>query len=347
MVKSVKELKQAHGVPCGAGSRHAGCSYSSFKRWSSRLERGEPPVKLPGPKKAQRPDYGELARELGRLKHGRKRSQGMGALCRRHQDSVSRRQLRKMAEAARDELRRERERKMTRITWLCPNVAWSMDDTERYGKERCLHTIQDLASRYKFPPLAGPLPHGSQVARHLERLFAQYGTPLFLKRDNGSNLNHAAVNDLLEDRLVIPLNSPAYYAPYNGAIERTQGDYHRRLDKLFSQDYERENQQVCSQLAAHEMNHQPMDCLGGLIPCRVHFGGAAKVFNRRKRKEAYDWIRDRSLAIMEEINTAKIITTETAWRAACLSWLLQNGLVIQQKGRNCYPISPEYWLINN
>ena len=37
---------------------------------------------------------------------------------------------------------------------------------------------------YKLPPLAtGKAPLGVEVAAHLQRLFEQFGRPLFLKRD--------------------------------------------------------------------------------------------------------------------------------------------------------------------
>jgi hypothetical protein len=53
----------------------------------------------------------------------------------------------------------------------------------------------------------------------LEQLFLHDGPPLVLKRDNGSNLNHQAVDEVLARYLVIPLNSPPHYPPYNGAME--------------------------------------------------------------------------------------------------------------------------------
>ena len=40
-----------------------------------------------------------------------------------------------------------------------------------------------------------------------------------LKRDNGSNLNHQAVDEVLSRYLVIPLNSPPHDPPYNGGME--------------------------------------------------------------------------------------------------------------------------------
>jgi hypothetical protein len=53
----------------------------------------------------------------------------------------------------------------------------------------------------------------------LEQRFLQHGPPLVLKRDNGSNLNQQAVNEVLACYLVMPLTSPADYAPYNGGME--------------------------------------------------------------------------------------------------------------------------------
>ena len=57
------------------------------------------------------------------------------------------------------------------------------------------------------------------MAVRLEQLFLRHGPPLVLKRDNGSNLNHQAVDEVLTRYLVIPLNSPPHYPPYNGGME--------------------------------------------------------------------------------------------------------------------------------
>lgn len=105
-----------------------------------------------------------------------------------------------------------------------PYLAWAIDATER-GRDRCgrklfVHAVQDLCSRYRFAPLVAVESKGAAVAQHLERLFQRHGPPLFLKRDNGSPLNAAEVDAVLAEHGVIPLNSPAYYPRYNGAIER-------------------------------------------------------------------------------------------------------------------------------
>jgi hypothetical protein len=49
---------------------------------------------------------------------------------------------------------------------------------------------------------------GETVGVRLEQLFLQHGPPLVLKRDNGSNLNQQAVDEVLARYLVLPLNSP-------------------------------------------------------------------------------------------------------------------------------------------
>ncbi|HUI05919.1 MAG TPA: transposase family protein [Verrucomicrobiae bacterium] len=133
-----------------------------------------------------------------------------------------------MAEGTRGEILRERQAEQRRIHWQIPGAVWSMDPTEltlpcddQCRKLRLL-PVMDLASRYKFAPWAGEHLTGEQVAAHLDELFRRHGPPLVLKRDNGSNLNDEAVNELLSRWLVIPLNSPPHYPPYNGGMERAQ-----------------------------------------------------------------------------------------------------------------------------
>ena len=97
-----------------------------------------------------------------------------------------------------------------------------------------------------------------KIAVHLERLFKQYGAPLFLKRDNAGNLNHGCVNEVLTKYWVIPFNSPTYYPPYNGGIEKSQGEVkqwlRRHCSSLKQQKIMLEN---LTQNALHELNHMP------------------------------------------------------------------------------------------
>ncbi|MBP1752655.1 MAG: hypothetical protein H6Q57_1491 [Geobacteraceae bacterium] len=41
------------------------------------------------------------------------------------------------------------------------------------------------------------------------------GVPLVLKRDNEEAIHHNAVNDVLSESSVLPLNNPECYAPCN------------------------------------------------------------------------------------------------------------------------------------
>ena len=105
-----------------------------------------------------------------------------------------------------------------------------MDDCQNpagvAGGKLHLHNLGDLCSQYKFAPLASAsIPCGEELAGHLEQLFCRFGAPLFCKRDNGGNLNHLAVNRLLEQSFVIPINNPPNTARYNGAIEQSQGEF--------------------------------------------------------------------------------------------------------------------------
>ena len=48
-------------------------------------------------------------------------------------------------------------------------------------------------------------------------------------------LNSACLRSQMQESFVLPLNSPGYYAPYNGAIEESQREVKKNLrDKLVS-----------------------------------------------------------------------------------------------------------------
>src|SRR5208337_4645521 len=104
--------------------------------------------------------------------------------------------------AARHDLNALHRQNLRRIHWNVPNVAWSMDSCEygqrdKAGAKMYLNQMQDLASRYKFNPMTGDVPCGEEISGYLTATFNHFGAPLLLKRDNGGNLNHSAVNDTL------------------------------------------------------------------------------------------------------------------------------------------------------
>ena len=204
-------------------------SYPSFTRWRMRRKKDMPLVRQPGPPKVKPPDFSRIERDIARLSHGHNRTQGTGALYMRYGSCVSRRKLQGMVAMARHDLNTLHRQNLRHIRWNVPNVAWSMDPCEyeqrdATGAKVYLNQTQDLASRYKFMPMTGEVPCGEEISGYLAATFKRFGAPLLLKRDNGGNLNHAAVNDVLADYFVVPVNSPVHYPPYNGAIEEAQAE---------------------------------------------------------------------------------------------------------------------------
>ena len=234
---------------------------------------------------------------------------------------------------ARAELRRERQALQRRITWNVPGVVWAMDDAELgrdpQGRKIVLHNLQDLASRYKLDPA------GEAVAAHVEAQWAEGTVPLVLKRDNGSNLNHKAVNGRLAEYGVIPLNSPAHYPPYNGAIERSQDEMKQRLGPWVHDLHG--DLQLHAQVAAHELNHKLRRSLRGQTACAVFSSGKRNTaaYTRRKRKEIYEQIKALAIEIVQamrgarcpEVDAEPIETATTVWRLAVETWLHRHGLI--------------------
>jgi hypothetical protein len=339
IVSSMAKLKAQTGIPYSVQCSAHGTAYSSTMRWRSRIKRTREPVMAPGPKKIEPLDLNALTDRINELRHGRKRTAGTGALYELASAQISRRELQALVTEARRQENRDRRAREYRIEWNCPGLVWAMDDTEYPGPDdkRNIHTLRDLGSRYTFEPFTGiGLPCGEEVAGNLARLFSEHGPPLFLKRDNGGNLNHHVVDCILSENMVIPVNSPAYYAPYNGGIEKTQFEIkHKLADRTWSSD---EEFALHAALAAHDLNHRKRRCLRGRIPCSQFFGphNTARRFTKRKRKEVYDQIIRRSSVIAALVQDA--CSVDTAWRIAVESWLLDHGFIAMSKTRKCYPV---------
>ena len=217
-----------------------------------------------------------------------------------------------------------------------------MDDTEyqpdpNYPKAY-LHNVQDLGSRYKLSPLVtSRLADGDQIAAHLHGLFRDYGPPLFLKRDNGGNLNHRDIEHLLESFLVIPLNSPCHYPPYNGGIERAQGEIKERISRHDEQP--RAFLAIQAELDLENLNHRRRPTLGNRSACELFAAGRnlARAYTRPRRKEVYDWIQKKTLDSIEQ----SCYDADMAWRLAVETWLLENGFITVSGNPNVLPHFPE------
>ncbi len=318
----------------------------SFNRWRDRIRRDKVLMNRPGPKKVEPFDPSVLNAEIRLLDHARKRSTGTIELYQRHRFSISRRELGRMVERVRQDLVADHRRHLRRIEWVMPGVAWAMDGTEYdvgLGGKIYLCNTQDLGSRYKFLPMAGEYPVGEEVAGYLSEKFDRYGAPLVLKRDNEGNMNHSVINDLLSESFVLPLNSPEYYAPYNGAIEESQREVKRCLrDKLALGLPDRsEHLAAYAEAAVNDLNHRHRPCLNGKTSCQLFFGSTNKPkFSKRERREIYDIIMEKAERILSAMNQSGQPTRESAWRIAVESWLKTKGFIKIQINQKCHPILP-------
>jgi len=333
MVLQIKRTKASDGLTYKDQCESMKIPYSTFMRWKTRMNEGREPIAVPGPRKVEPLDIKGLEERVLELRHGRRRTVGTGALYEECREQISRRDLGLIIRGA----RKDRNAEYAHIIWHKPGMIWGLDDA-RYrsqimGELFYLHTVQDICSRYKFKPLVDmSLAKGPTVAANLERLFGEHGAPLFLKRDYGSNLNHRDVEDLLAEMCVIPLNSPPHYPQYNGGIERAQRELKSWLaerDPLNVREA-----QAHAEMAAHDLNHQYRQSLSGKTSCSIFNNTPKTTYNKRQRKEIYDWIKEMSLCI---IASEERLPMHAAWRVAAEIWLRKHGFVTVVSRRKCYP----------
>ena len=335
-------------MPYGVICKTLQLPLASFNRWRGKIWGNVVLIKSPGPKKVEPFDPSVLDTEIRLLDHGVKRSTGTTELYQRYRFSVSRRELGQMVEQVRQDLVADHRRHLRRIEWRTPGVAWAMDGTEYdvgLADKVYLCNMQDLSSRYKFLPLVGEYPVGEEVAGYLSEKFGRYGAPLVLKRDNEGNMNHLAINDVLAESFVLPLNSPEYYAPYNGAIEESQWEVKRSLrEKLMSGSADcRDHVAAYAEAAVNDLNHRIRPCLNGRTSCQVFFVSTDKpVFTKRERRGIYDWVLERVERILSTMNQSGQAVRESAWRIAVESWLRSKGYIRVHINQKCHPILPPF-----
>jgi hypothetical protein len=293
-------------------------AYSTLLRWQARAKAGQAVVQKAGPKKKPLLDGAVLRQQIQRLSHGPRRCSGTGALHEQWSEFISRRQFQEM-------VAQERQNKiddMKRITWHRPGVAWSLDTTE-YGSMK-ITPLRDLASKYQIPtPLVGASEDGAQIALYLDRLFRQEGPPLFLKRDLGSPLNCLAVDTVLEQHLVLPLNSPPGYPRYNGSAERGMQDLKSALDQLRRRALMQDVPMVVEvELATHELNHRRRRILGGLTPCQVYHDPLRRLcLHRTVRRRIFREVLEQFWQIARCMPERNRHTLNAAWRLLVEDWL--------------------------
>lgn len=331
-------MSQQIQTNCGLTTRqlcdHLALTYGTLLRWRRRAGNGLPLLARPGPKKLGPLPIEELRKEIEQLVHNKKRTAGSGAIYRRMSGAISRRDLIRLVTHERLKQNGQRRRSFKRIVWKEPNLAWAIDATE-YGRDqagRKLYVIatQDMASRYSFEPLLTIDPNGEQVAAHVLELFRQHGPPLFLKRDNGSIFNNQSIDGLLAKECVIPLNSPAYYPPYNGAIEKGIRELKENLHACLPPAIKAWHPQAVAPLAnaaAHLRNCRPRRSLAGHTAAEAYHHQTRSRFGKRERHMTFEWIKLRSNATIQEMDKPDRRSIHAAWRHAAETWLRCQGLI--------------------
>ncbi len=331
LVRSATVLRQKHRLGWDPLSRAIGMPLKRLRRWSLRVSQNQPRVMRPGPLK-ESPAPPTLAQEVSNLRHGAKRSRGVCELQRRYERVVSRRDLQSMVTQARREHHRRRRESWRRVEWLTAQVAWAFDGTDsakdHRGERLVLHPMSDLASRYRFEPLVGFEADGKEIARWVDRHCEQHGAPLFLKRDNGSPLNHRAVNEILERRGIIPLNSPPRYPRYNGCVENSVRELKDRAG-LRHAPPEGWRIEPCLQRVRQVVqtsNHTPRRCLGRKTAHEL-YSSLRGSWTIEERKTILGWLDVRQREIIQSMRDAGPRAQAKAWRKAVEQWLVSHGHV--------------------
>ena len=329
----LKDLQSSTGTSARALSPALGLGYRRLRRWQQRAEAGEPVLRRPGPQKTGPLPLADLRHDIEQLRHGRQRSHGVLALQERYRPVISRRDLAQLVateRAARELARRQRGQ---RVQWHEPDVAWVIDATERgadrAGRKLMVHAVQDLCTRHRFAPLVAVESKGLAIARHLAGLFRRHGAPLFLKRDNGSPLNHAAVDAVLAEHGVIPLNSPVHYPKYNGAVEKGIRDLKDALGECLPQAQRWQPAQLRPYLLAvhHALNCRRRRSLHGQTACEAYAHRPRHRFNQRARHTVLALISLRAKASISQLERMDQRSVDAAWRHAVEAWLVCQGLI--------------------
>jgi hypothetical protein len=103
-------------------------------------------------------------------------------------------------------------------------------------------------------------------------------------------------------------------APYNWAVELTQGEFKGYLDRWSWKAAGTGSQALLAECAAHDLNHQPRRCLGAGAACRAYFGKTRIRYSMRKRASGYRWVR--YLAAEVSVRAGEPAITPASWRIA-------------------------------
>jgi transposase InsO family protein len=342
----IAQLQRQSGLSAHETSEVLGLGYRRLLRWQHRAGAGVPALALPGPKKSGPLPLEEVRAEVAALRHHRCRTSGTTAVYEKHQGAISRRELAHLVAEERGRQEGARRQVYRRVTWHQPNVAWAIDATERgrdrLGRKLYVHAVQDLCSRYRFAPLVALESRGAAVADHLGKLFRRHGAPLFLKRDNGSPLNCTEVDAVLADYGVIPLNSPAHYPRYNGAIERGIREVQEALGECLVRPVRWQPKAILPYVLAvqHALNCKPRRVLHRHTATESYQHQPHASYSKRERLAIFEWIRIHAKDRMQQLEKLDQRSVLAAWRRAAETWLRCQGLITVSINQKVLPNLP-------
>lgn len=305
---------------------------ATFFRYQHRSEFGQP---LWGPRGKPRAVTAEddmvkalLASQWRRQRH---RTPGV-AEAKAQYPELTEAHLQALVNEVRTELTREAAQAQISVQYHEPHLIWSMDIFERWYRGTKFHVLQviDLGSRIKFDPAIKPGAfEGEEVACHVNRLMRQHGAPLFLKRDNGSNLNSHEVLELLNLFSVMAFNSPPGCPQFNGVMERSQGEIKRYLNVMIREVEEVDTFSAFVYAAVDRANHRIRPVLNGRTAQQVWEQEFTR-FTKRERETIYEEIKELAAQIFQSFAAAKQQAKDAAaivWRRAVLKWLEERGTI--------------------
>jgi len=293
-------------------------------RWRARARTGTPVVEQAGRSQKGPIDLARVKEQIQHLDHGPRRTAGTTVLYAELSNGISRRRFQELVA---EERQRKREG-MKRIQWLLPGTAWSLDTTE-YGPQKIKITpLRDLASKYQLPvPLVADREDGARIAVYLDRMFKKEGPPMFLKRDLGSPLNCQAVDQVLERHWVLPLESPAHYPKYNGAMERNMRDLQEALDQRRRIALP-VPMSVEVELATHQLNHRCLRSLDHRTPCQAYHDPTRRIrLHGASRQKIFREVFEQFWQYVQCMPERNRHTTNAAWRLVVETWLRCQGWI--------------------
>ena len=177
------------------------------------------------------------------------------------------------------------------------------------------------------------------MAGYLSEKIIKVGPPLVLKRDNGGNVNNGTANEVLSEFFVLHLNSPEYYAPYNGAIEEAQRELKACLREKLISDIPRCQDLIAlyAEVTGHDLNHLLRPCLNGRLAARRFFLGEKPAFSKLERRGIYDIMIKRVQKILVSMNQFGKSARHSAWRIVVESWLQSRGFIKVQIPKKVAP----------